>query len=443
MPCLLVALYLRRSTNERLQADSLHTQEQILRAYAKGHSMMVVAVYRDSASGTSTKHRRAFLQMVETITHGAPFTAVLVRDVSRFGRFYDMDEAAFFEVLFLGHHVKTIYCEEVFTSDTTPMASLIKSVRRVMAAEYSRDRARLVRYGQARATRMGFHVTGPAPYGLQRVMVGDNGEPVCELRPGEWKALSSHRTVLGPGRSDQLATVQTIFAEFTSMGRTVAEIVRRLNAEGVASPQGSRWNAPTVAAILRNPRYTGVSRYRMRGSPPVNETASELVLGRFPGSPTIAQEVWDQAQERVAASVRRTSNDELAGDLRKAYELNGCAEERMLTKLPRRLCWETINARFFGGIEGALSQAYVAEIASARASVEGVLKSSFDVEADSEGWMIQSSLSVSFRCAWARAGSCTGHCHRPQREAGRDLPCEARTDPITSLPLLRDRAACG
>ena len=50
-----VALYIRRSTNERLQADSLKVQEQVLRAYAREHGMEIVETFTDSASGTSTK----------------------------------------------------------------------------------------------------------------------------------------------------------------------------------------------------------------------------------------------------------------------------------------------------------------------------------------------------------------------------------------------------
>jgi Site-specific recombinases, DNA invertase Pin homologs len=372
--------------------------------------MRVVAVYRDSASGTSTKHRKAFLEMVETITRGAPFAAVLVRDVSRFGRFYDMDEAAFYEVLFLGHHVKTIYCEEVFTDDTTPMASLIKSVRRVMAAEYSRDRARLVRYGQARATRLGFHVAGPPPYGLRRVMVTSAGEAVRDLGPGDWKALSSHRTTLAPGRPDDVATVRRIFAEYAGGRRTVEEIVQRLNADHLPSPHGRRWNGPTVGAILRNPRYTGIAQYRT-ATPAGPEGASAVVVqGQFAAARIIEQETWVRVQDRAASMVRRWSNDALADHLRMAYERHGCVEERMLGSLPHRCCWETVNNRFSGGADEALALSYASQIDEARGTLTRLLQSSFDTAADSEGWAIQGGPTISFRPAFLhryRRGSIT------------------------------------
>jgi len=235
-----VALYIRRSTNERLQADSLKVQEQVLRAYAREHSMEIVETFTDSASGTSTKHRAAFLRMVEKITHGAPFDAVLVRDVSRFGRFFDMDEGAFFEVLFLGHGVRTVYCEEAFAQDTSPMACLVKGVRRVMASEYSRDRSRLVRYAQSRTTRLGFHAGGPPPYGMRRVMVTPGGRKVRPLRPGEWKALSNYRIRLVPGDPEAVATVRRIFDLYDKEGLGVTAIAAILNEAGIPGPQGER-----------------------------------------------------------------------------------------------------------------------------------------------------------------------------------------------------------
>lgn len=80
-----VALYLRRSTNEWLQPESLTVQEERLREYAASHAMTVVSVFADSASGTSVKHRDGFHRLLSTVERGAPFRVVLVRDVTRLG----------------------------------------------------------------------------------------------------------------------------------------------------------------------------------------------------------------------------------------------------------------------------------------------------------------------------------------------------------------------
>jgi len=88
-----VALYLRRSTNEELQADSLCSQAELLHAYAAGHDYAVVAVYADSASGRTVDERSEFQRLIAHVRRGR-FDAILVRDVSRWGRFANPDEAA-------------------------------------------------------------------------------------------------------------------------------------------------------------------------------------------------------------------------------------------------------------------------------------------------------------------------------------------------------------
>lgn len=82
------ALYLRRSTNAELQAESLETQEEILRKHAGTSGFGVVRVYRESASGRDAEGRDQFQQLIEDVTSGnADYEVILVRDVSRWGRF--------------------------------------------------------------------------------------------------------------------------------------------------------------------------------------------------------------------------------------------------------------------------------------------------------------------------------------------------------------------
>jgi DNA invertase Pin-like site-specific DNA recombinase len=379
-----VALYLRRSTNERLQADSLRTQEEILRAYADAHEMDVVKVYKDSASGTTSKHRHAFLSMAETITHGANFQAILVRDVTRFGRFYDPDEGAFWEMLFLGHQVKTVYVEEVFGSDTTPMASLLKGVRRIMAAEYSRDKSRMVRRGQSRVTRLGFLGGGPPPYGMRRVMVTLQGDYIQDLSRGQWKGLSSCRTKLLPGREEEVTVVNKIFNLYVSDALSFTAIADRLNVDGVPAPGGSRWFAPTISQILQNPRYAGKGSYKTRwkssGDTLSRQAASDLDVIRDDSYENIvSKEVWDLAQARMRSVTRRRSDLDLASDLRKAYEAVGRVEQTMLKDVPGSCSWASYSIRFANADE-ALRLSFSSEISTRTDDLLRDLSESFTIE---------------------------------------------------------------
>jgi DNA invertase Pin-like site-specific DNA recombinase len=148
------ALYLRRSTDEILQRDSLATQEEVLRVYAAECDHDVVAVYSDSASGRSTKHRDGFRELIRIVTTSTPppFGIVLVRDVSRWGRFNDIDESAYWEFMLASHGVRVAYIEERFGEDSSPYSALLKTMKRFVAAEFSRDKSRLIQFGNARAT---------------------------------------------------------------------------------------------------------------------------------------------------------------------------------------------------------------------------------------------------------------------------------------------------
>jgi len=397
-----VALYIRRSTNERLQAESLKVQEQILRAYAREHGMTVVEEFVDSASGTSTKHRAAFLRMVETITHRAPFEAVLVRDVSRFGRFFDVDEGAFFEVLFLGHGVRTIYCEEAFGADTSPMACLVKGVRRVMASEYSRDKSRLVRYGQSRTTRLGFHAGGPPPYGMRRVMVTPGGRTVGSLKPGEWKALSNYRVRLVPGDPKAVATVRRIFDLYDREGLGVTAIAAALNRAGIASSQGKRWYEPAVADVLTNSRYAGLGFYRPRrkglSDPLPASQVEDLTVRDAPGpQPMIDMAQFRRVEARMEGLTRHRSDEQLAMQAREAFERHGSVEPRMLQRVPGCCSWGTLKTRFGRGVEEALEVAYATELAGREAETIELLRAELEVTEVDGICLVDATIRIGFQ----------------------------------------------
>jgi DNA invertase Pin-like site-specific DNA recombinase len=406
-----VALYLRRSTTERLQADSLKVQEQILRRYAKEHGMTVVDVFRDSASGTSVKHRLDFMRMAERITKGANFEAVLVRDVSRFGRFMDPDESAYWSFLFETHHVNTIYCEEVFGGDTTPFAGLTKAIRRVMAAEYSRDRSRMIRYSHARVTRLGFLRGGPAPYGMRRVMVTNAGTFVQDLQPGDWKALATNRVKLALGEPKKVEVVRRIFELFSS-GAGASAIAAALNADGIPSAKGKKWHSTMIGNMLRNPAYAGRAVLRRKPSAKRRSQFSPLaepieVPGSYPE--IIDEQTWQQVQERLRDNRDGYSDESLVTNLRRAFERTGWLDQRMVRDSPELCSGQTYQQRFHGGATSALLRAYEKEIRTIRDDLRSALAVSFDV-ADAEGGFLLNGIArlrvmFAFPCRGSRGPS--------------------------------------
>jgi DNA invertase Pin-like site-specific DNA recombinase len=98
----------------------------------------------------------------------AEFTEILVYDVSRWGRFQDADESAYYEYLCKEAGIAVHYCAEQFENDGSLSATIIKGMKRAMAGEYSRELSVKVFAGQCRLISLGFRQGGLAGFGLRR-----------------------------------------------------------------------------------------------------------------------------------------------------------------------------------------------------------------------------------------------------------------------------------
>ena len=86
------------------QQYSIANQQATIRTYCATNGFVVVATYKDSGkSGVAIQGREGLTQLLRDVMSGeAPFSSVLVYDVSRWGRFQDVDEAARYEFLLCG-----------------------------------------------------------------------------------------------------------------------------------------------------------------------------------------------------------------------------------------------------------------------------------------------------------------------------------------------------
>lgn len=60
-------------------------------------------------------------------------------DVSRWGRFQDVDESACYEYVLKRAGIRVHYCAEQFENDGSMSSSVLKTLKRSMAAVYSRE----------------------------------------------------------------------------------------------------------------------------------------------------------------------------------------------------------------------------------------------------------------------------------------------------------------
>ena len=93
------AEYVRMSTEH--QQYSTENQRDIILQYAERHGMVVVRTYADAGkSGLRIEGRDALKKLIHDVEHNqADFNVILVYDVSRWGRFQDADESAYYEYI--------------------------------------------------------------------------------------------------------------------------------------------------------------------------------------------------------------------------------------------------------------------------------------------------------------------------------------------------------
>jgi len=111
------AQYVRMSTEH--QQYSIENQIAAIAEYAIKKGFNVVATYADSArSGIDLRHRAGLRKLLEdVIAERRGFEAILVYDISRWGRFQDADESAYYEFFCRRAGIQVHYCAEVFDSN--------------------------------------------------------------------------------------------------------------------------------------------------------------------------------------------------------------------------------------------------------------------------------------------------------------------------------------
>lgn len=234
-PYVRAAEYVRMSTDH--QKYSTENQSERMREYAERHHMEIVRTYADEGkSGLRIDGRQALQQLISDVEScNADFQVILVYDVSRWGRFQDADESAYYEYVCRRAGIQVEYCAEQFENDGSPVSTIVKGVKRAMAGEYSRELSSKVFSGQCRLIELGYRQGGPAGFGLRRMLIDQVGSIKGELTRGEHKSLQTDRVILVPGPPTAVATVNQIYNWFVNDGVSEQEIATRLNAGGASN----------------------------------------------------------------------------------------------------------------------------------------------------------------------------------------------------------------
>ena len=252
------AEYVRMSTDH--QKYSTENQSEAIQQYAARRGLIIVRTYADEGkSGLGLGGRDALKQLIADVQNGtADFTTILVYDVSRWGRFQDADESAYYEYICKRAGISVQYCAEQFENDGSPVSTIVKGVKRAMAGEYSRELSVKVFAGQCRLIELGYRQGGPPGFGLRRRLIDQNGEMKADLARGEQKSIQTDRVVLVPGPDTKNRKPSVGFIEHLSKtAKLESEIAELLNARGIRTDLGREWTRGTVHQILINEKYIG------------------------------------------------------------------------------------------------------------------------------------------------------------------------------------------
>jgi DNA invertase Pin-like site-specific DNA recombinase len=359
-----VAQYVRMSTDD--QKYSPHNQSAANDAYAAAHGMMITRSYFDEGkSGLTFGGRGGLNQLIKDVLNGeVDFKAILVLDVSRWGRFQDPDESAYYEYSCKRAGIAVHYCAEPFDNDGGPLGAIAKWLKRSMAGEFSRELSVKVYAGQHRLSKLGFRLGGHPGYGLRRLLVDQNGTVKCALQKGEWKSIATDRVTLTHGPTHEIELVRWIFSTFIQGNKAEHEIAKLLNERGLRNHRGSVWKGHTVRYILKNENYIGNyvwnrKSFKLRKNIARNgpeswmrtEDAFEAIVehSTFEAAQTIFR---NRIQRTPKGRPRLLSDDEMLKRLSGVFQEHGRLSRRIIDNAPNLpSCW-AYSVRF-GGVANA------------------------------------------------------------------------------------------
>lgn len=351
------AQYVRASTDR--QEYSATNQMTVIAEYAARNGFSIVQTYDDPAiSGVLLRRRKGLQNLIRNVVHGqVSYKAILVYDVSRWGRFQDADESAYYEFLCKSAGVRVHYCAEPFPNDDSLPAMMMKSLKRIMAGEYSRELGVKILGGHRIGASLGFHQGAVPGYGLRRLLVTDDGTPKQTLAHGERKSVATDRVILLPGPSEEVQCVHKIYQMFVEKRMRFTEIASELNRRRIKYLEGSEWSPRAVRTILTHPKYIGCNVYGRYTQRLYTRTKpkprSDWVVTPEAFKPVVQPAVFAQAQQIINGFTWNRSDQDLLESLRSTLATYGKLTISLLQKNATTPCGTTYRARF-----GTLSRAY-------------------------------------------------------------------------------------
>ena len=347
------AAYVRMSTDH--QKYSPENQMAAMEKYAEQRNLEIVKIYSDGGkSGLSLNGREGLQKLLADVeAKTTEFSVILVLDVTRWGRFQNADEPAAYVFMCNRNGYDIRYVAEQFENDGSLASNVFKSMKRVMAGEYSRELSVKVFAGQCRLIEKGFRQGGPAGYGLRRLLIDEQKRPKGELKRGEHKSLQTDRVILVPGPTEEVQNVRWIYKAFVEDGLNETDIAARLNQRGVLTDLGREWTRSTVHQILINEKYIGNNIYNRKSyklkTRRVTNPEDMWVRANGAFEAIVESKYFYVAQGIIQARHRKITDEELLDKLKTLRERRGWLSGVLIDET-EDMPSSSVYANRFGGL---------------------------------------------------------------------------------------------
>lgn len=272
-----VAYYARVSTDKDDQINSLENQSKYFEDFINKNSKWNYcgAFIDEGITGTTTKNRKNFLQMIDIASSGK-IDLILTKEVSRFAR-NTVDSLTYTDYLlskgvivyFLSDNINTLESDSEFR--LTMMASL--------AQDEVRKLSERVKFGMSQSVKKG-NILGGKLLGYEKI---DNGYTIVD---------------------EEKVIIETLFNLYATGNYGLGAISKELAKKGYLTKKGKPYSTTSLRIILQNPKYKGyytanksyVKDYKTHKK--IIKPKNEWLCYKDPRIPAIvSEELWDLCNE--------------------------------------------------------------------------------------------------------------------------------------------------
>ncbi len=222
-------IYARYSPGPNQTEQSIEGQLRDCYEYAKTHDITIVGEYIDRHISGTTDNREQFQAMMAD-SDKKLFEAILVWKIDRFAR--NRYDSAIYKTRLKKNGVRVLYAKEAIPDG--PEGIILESLLEGMAEYYSAELSQKIKRGNRESVLKGKAIGG------SRIL----GYRIAEDKTFQIDEEEAH-------------IVTKIFTMYDS-GITVTEIINKLNAMGLKTSRGGKYNKNSLRTILKNQKYIGI-----------------------------------------------------------------------------------------------------------------------------------------------------------------------------------------